>query len=67
MAAKKSPAKRAGAEAKAPGVGRFIVEIDEARLEAFGGPAALAERFAATLLGTVVNPHDRVARVELEA
>ena len=64
MAAKKTPAK-AGAEAKAPGVGRFIVEIEEARLEAMGGPAALAERLAATLLGTVVT--DRVARVELEA
>lgn len=65
MAAKKSPAKRAGAEAKASGVGRFIVEIDEARLEAIGGSAALAERLAATLLGTVVT--DQVARVELEA
>ncbi len=64
MPAKKK-SEKAGAEAKAPMAGRFVVEMAEALLDAMGGPAAVAERCGATLLGCTVN--DRVARVELEA
>ncbi len=66
MAARKKAAVQ-NEEKAPPRFGRFIVELHELQLAALGGPAATAERFGATLLGCVVSPHDRVARVELEA
>ena len=64
MAARKKAAVQETEDKTPARLGRFIVEL---QLLALGGPAGAAERFGATLLGCVLNPHDRVARVELEA